>query len=191
MRLRNYSERSIAIYTGFISRIALHYKTSPDQLTRAQLKDFCYYLLNDEKLSPISVNQMLSAWKILQVDVLGNNWETIKIKRPRLKKKLPVVLSQQGAYQLIHALCNLKHSTILKLTYATGMRRDEVINLKPGQIDPSREVVRIKGKGNKMREVPLPEELIKQLRCYYKQYRPLIYLFEGGKRGENIQSLVF
>ncbi len=191
MRLRNYSERSVKIYTCFLSRIARHYKQSPDELSRAQVKDYCYYLINDKKLSVTSVNQMISAWKILQEDVLGNKWESIQIKRPRRKKKLPVVLSQQEAYQLIHALSNLKHCTILQLTYATGMRRDEVLNLKPEHIDSSRGIVRIKGKGSKMREVPLSKELIKQLRCYYKQYRPILYLFEGSKKGEKYSESSF
>ncbi len=184
MRLRNYSERTIKTYTGFIRRISEHYKITPDQITRSQVKDYCYYILEEQKLSPVNVNQMISAWKILQVDILGNPWESIRIKRPRMKRKLPVVLSQKEVTGLVHVLSNLKHRTILMLTYATGMRRDEVLNLKPSNIDSSRGVIRVSGKGQKVREIPIFDELLEQLRFYYKHYRPEKYLFEGKKRGK-------
>jgi len=191
MRLRNYSERTIKTYTQFLRRLSVHYNVSPDEITRSQVKDFCYYMLQEQKLAPINVNQMISAWKILQVDILGNEWESIRIKRPRIKKALPVVLSQQEAYKLIMALVNLKHRTLLMLTYCTGLRRDEILSLKPSNIDSSRKVVRVKGKGNKVREIPIYEELLEQLRFYYKHYRPVEYLFEGKRKGAKYSSTSF
>ncbi|MCW3789783.1 tyrosine-type recombinase/integrase, partial [Plebeiibacterium sediminum] len=101
-----------------------------------------------------------------------------------MKRKLPVVLSQKEVTGLVHVLSNLKHRTILMLTYATGMRRDEVLNLKPSNIDSSRGVIRVSGKGQKVREIPIFDELLEQLRFYYKHYRPEKYLFEGKKRGK-------
>jgi site-specific recombinase XerD len=73
---------------------------------------------------------------------------------------------------------------ILKLAYATGLRRAELLALKPEHIDSARGVLRvIKGKGNKSREVPSPKSLIEELRQYYKSFRPKEYLFEGYKPG--------
>ncbi len=191
MRLRNYSERTINTYTKFLRRLSAYYKLSPDQLTRSEVKDFCYYMIQEQKLSPINVNQMISAWKILQVDIFGKEWESIRIKRPRTKKALPVVLSQQEAYELVNALDNLKHRTLLMLTYSSGLRREEVLSLKPGSIDSSRKIIRVKGKGNKIREVPIFDELIEQLRFYYKHYRPAEYLFEGRIRGKKYSETSF
>lgn len=191
MRLRNYSERTISLYTRLLERLSLHYNLSPDLITRAQVKDFCYYMINEQKLSPTNINQMISAWKILQVDILGNEWSSIKIKRPRTKRKLPVILSQEEAQLIIHTSDNLKHKTLIMLAYSTGMRREEVLNLKPENIDSSRKVVRINGKGNKIREVPIYDELLLQLREYYKKYRPKVYLFEGWKQGEKYSKSSF
>lgn len=191
MRLRNYSERTISTYIMQLSSLSKHYQKSPAELSREQVKDFCYYLLQEKHLSNTTINQLISAWKILQVDVLGNKWDVIKIKRPRMEKKLPTILSQEEAYDAVTCLYNVKHHTLLKLAYATGMRCEEVLCLKPEHIDSSRKVVRVKGKGNKEREVPMPDDLTEQLRDYYKQYRPAIYLFEGNMRGTKYSASSF
>jgi integrase len=137
-------------------------------------------LIHSEHASVSRINQLISAWKIFQVDVLGNQWEELRLKRPRREKKIPQVLSQEEALALIGTLSNMKHRMILTLAYVTGIRRAELLNLKLKDIDSSRGVIRIiQGKGNKSREVPVSKILIGHLREYYKYYRPKTYLFEG------------
>ncbi len=160
MRLRGYSERTVDTYVSMLSILAKYYRRSPSTLSHQEVKDFCYYLLQEKKLSNSTINQMISAWKIFWVDILGNKWDGIKIKRPRVAKKLPTVLSQSDAYRLVTSSYNVKHRTLMMLTYATGMRCEEALSLLPEQIDSARLVVRIKGKGNKSREVPLPEDIL-------------------------------
>lgn len=191
MRLRGYSERTIDTYVTELSVLSKHYGRSPSTLSHQDVKDFCYYLLQEKKLSNSTINQVISAWKILQVDVLSKDWEAIKIKRPRIEKRLPEVLSQAEAQALIISSHNLKHRILMQLTYATGMRCGEVLNLKLSSFDSSRMVVRIKGKGNKTREVPISLELLEELRLYYKVYRPNIYIFEGKKKGKPYSSTSF
>lgn len=191
MHIRGYSERTIRIYVGELMALSKFHNQSPDQLSQDHVKDFCYYLLKQKKRSPTTINQVISAWKILQVDVLGNSWDGIKIKRPRVAKKLPTVLSQEEAINLVNNPQNAKHRTLLMLTYATGMRSDEALSLKPEHVDSSRLVIRIKGKGNKMREVPISIVLIEQLRFYYRHYQPAVYLFEGKKKGEKYSPSSF
>ena len=70
------------------------------------------------------------------------------------------------------------------MIYACGLRRNELINLKITSIDSNRKLLIIKGaKGNKDRNVPLPESMIVLLREYYKIYRPKDWLFEGQLAG--------
>lgn len=180
MRIRNYSAHSIRNYVAALSSLSKHYNCSPDLLTNEQVKDYIYYLIEQKQLSTSSVNQVISAWKILQVDILGNSWESLRIKRPKREKRLPKILSQVEAQALVDALDNEKHCAILSLLYSTGLRLGELISLKPEDIDSSRKVVRVvKGKGNKSREIPVPDSLIIQLRAYYKAYLPEKYLFAG------------
>jgi len=192
MRIRNYSERTISNYISTLAQLSKYYHCSPDLLTTAQVKDFAWYLIKEKQASVSLINQLISAWKIFQVDLMGNKWEDFQLKRPRREKKIPVVLSQSEAHALIQTPRHIKHKAILSLTYASGLRREEVLRLKPGDIDSSRQVIRVlKGKGNKSREVSIPQELILQLRDYYRECRPDIYLFEGREPGKPYSATSF
>jgi len=185
MRVQNYSDSAINNYTRMLANLSKHYNSSPDMLTKEQVKDYIYYLIEKEKLSVSTINQLLSAWRVLQEDVLGNQPEEFKIKRPRGEKKLPRILSQTEASALVNAPVNIKHQTLLKLAYACGLRRGEVLALKPLDIDSARGIVRVvNGKGNKSREVPIPQPLILKLREYYMESTPREYLFEGAEKGK-------
>ena len=175
LRIRNYSERTVRSYITSISQLSMYYKTSPNKITRDQVKNYAYHLIHSKDASVSRINHLISAWKIFQVDVLGNQWEEFRLKRPRREKKIPQVLSQEEALALIGVLSNMKHRMVLTLAYVTGIRRAELLNLKLEDVDSSRGVVRIiQGKGNKSREVPVPKILISHLREYYKYYRPRI-----------------
>lgn len=93
---------------------------------------------------------------------------------------------------MVNAPANMKHRMILKVAYATGLRRAELLALQLTHIDSSRSVVRvIKGKGNKSREVPARSTLIGELRRYYNYYHPRTYLFEGPKPGDPYSASSF
>lgn len=183
MRIRNYSERTIKAYLSLLRGACLYLKLPPGRITTDQFKSYLYYLTDTKHCSTSTLNQMISAWKIVQQDVLGRKWEEINIKRPRREKKLPLVLSRQEALTLINAPANLKHRTLLTLAYTTGIRRNEMLELSPKDIDRQRHVIRIHGKGNKQREVFMPPQLLQLLEEYYRQYRPLHFLFEGHRKG--------
>jgi len=121
------------------------------------------------------------------VDVLGREWEPIKLKRPRREKKLPVVLSRQEVKSLLDVTRNLKHKAIFATAYSSGLRIGEVNHLKFSDIDGQRMQIRINGgKGNKTRITLLSPKVLGQLREYYKIYRPVKYLFEGRIPGKPI-----
>lgn len=73
---------------------------------------------------------------------------------------------------------------MLSLIYACGLRRSELINLKPTDVDSKRSLLIIRqSKGRKDRVAPMSDKLIELLRDYYKSYRPKEWLFEGQKTG--------
>lgn len=184
MRIRNYSERTITSYISAISKLSVYCKTPPDKISHQELKSYAYHLIYSKQVSTSTINQLISAWKIFQEDIMGNRWEEFRLKRPRREKLIPQILSQQEALQLVGAPRNMKHRMILKLAYATGLRRAELLSLTLKHIDSPRNVIRvIRGKGNKSREVPASGTLIQQLREYYREYHPKTYLFESTKPG--------
>lgn len=163
-----------------------YFNTCIDEISIDQVKDFLQYSIETKKVSVSFINQVISAVKILQHDILGKSWESIRIKRPRMDKRLPVVLSKEEVKSMIETTRNLKHRSILALTYSAGLRISEVISLKPSDIDSDRKQIRVFGKGNKYRYTLLSENTLAMLRAYWRAYRPVRYLFEGQKKGQPI-----
>lgn len=170
-------------------QLSKHFNLSPENITNEQVKEYLFYCKEKRGLSVSFINQTISAVKILREDVLQVEWDKgIKIKRPRRNQHLPDILSKQQVNALIEVTPNFKHKAILALLYSTGIRRDELLNLRLCDIDSDRMVVRVvNGKGNKSRDTLLAVRTLKLLRDYYSNsYRkPINYVFEGGgKPGE-------
>ena len=106
MQLRNYSPRTVENYCESLVALEKKTKLPLDQLGVNHLKDYLHIRITEDKISVSSINQHISAFKILQVDVFKRDWEQIKIKRPRRTKKLPVVLSIGEVESLINATKN-------------------------------------------------------------------------------------
>jgi len=158
-------------------------------ITSEQLKEYLHICISEKNCSVSYINQTIGAFKILHKDILGRDWDSLKIKRPRRETKLPVILSKQEVKKIIEAPRNIKHRAILSLTYSSGLRKSEVINLKPRDIDSDRMQIRVVGgKGKKTRYTILSAQILEQLRIYYKLYKPSNYLFEGQKKGMPISD---
>ena len=186
MEIRNYSPRTIKTYISLLVRISQYYKQCPSQLSADQLKDYLGYLVRVKGQSIASINQTISAVKILVQDVAGRPWEEVKIKRPRKSHYLPDVLSLEEVMNMLEHTSNIKHKTILAVLYSAGVRRDELLQLKPRDIDSKRMMIRVRsGKGNKSRDTLLANNTLALLRKYFSMAhpRPTVYLFEGFKAG--------
>ncbi len=126
------------------------------------------------------INAVLYYYK----NVLGRFDYKNGIIRPKKDKELPHVLSKEVVQAILRNCENLKHRTMLSLTYASGLRVGEVLKLKVSDIDSKRMLITVRGgKGKKDRIVMLSEKILVLLRDYFKQYRPSHYLFEGQYGG--------
>jgi integrase len=80
----------------------------------------------------------------------------------------------------------------VEIAYAAGLRLNELLHLKVGDIDSERMVIHVKqGKGKKDREVMLSPALLETLRAYWRQARPRGYLFPGKKAGCPLNPTIF
>ena len=130
-------------------------------------------------------NQVVNAIKLFFREVVRCGLDVDKLERPRRKHKLPNVLSKEEIKLILNAHSNIKHKTMLSLIYSCGLRRSELLNLKPSDIDSKRNVVIIKqAKGKKDRIVPLSQKILIMLREYYTAYKPQTWLFEGQIKNE-------
>lgn len=179
LQLRNYSPRTIHTYIELLQILSRATRLPIELVTVEDFKKYLHHRIIVDQVSTSTVNQLISAFKLLQTEVYSKKWEDFKIKRPRRDKKLPAVLSKQEVFKLLTTPKNLKHKTLLTLGYSAGLRKMEVLNLQPKDIDSARMRIIVKqGKGKKDRHTILSEKMLKLLRDYYKLYRPQTYLFE-------------
>jgi integrase/recombinase XerD len=92
--------------------------------------------------------------------------------------RLPEILSREEVSRLFTVTENIKHLTLLKTTYAAGLRVSETVSLKVTDIDSDRMTLRIEqGKRKKDRYALLSTRLLAELREYWKAERPKVWLF--------------
>jgi integrase/recombinase XerD len=140
------------------------------------------YILK-HNLSSSYQNQIVNAIKLYFKIVKESAIEIDKVHRPKREKVLPNVLSKEEIKAILEAPKNLKHKAMLSMIYSCGLRRSELLNLIPNDIDSKRNVVIIRqSKGKKDRITPLSPKILELLRDYYKEYSPKIYLFEGQEK---------
>ncbi len=101
-----------------------------------------------------------------------------KVISPKTAKKLPTFLKEAEATQLLQNIDTTTESwktlnakLLITLFYATGMRLSELINLQESQVDNSRQQLKVLGKGNKERILPVAREIITMLDEYYQLKR--------------------
>ncbi len=192
MQIRNYSPQTIRSYISSLKALSNYYNLSPAKISLEQFKLYLAGRVSRFEISSSSVNQIIGAWRILQCDILKREWINFEVKRPRPEKKLPHVLSQKKLVSLIASITNTKHHALISLAYATGMRRNEILQIKIEDIDSDRNVIIVKhGKGNKQRQIPINTSLIEILRNYYVKYRPIKFLFEGQQPGMSYSATSF
>jgi len=165
-------------------QLSRHYGQSPEKITIEQFKQYLFHCKENRGLSNSFINQTISALKILRQDVLGIEWdEGLKIRRPRKDHHMPDILSKDEVNALIGVTPNPKHKSMVAVLYSSGMRIDELLNLRLCDIDSGRMVIRISnGKGNKSRDTLLAVKTLDLLRNYYSHHypKPIKYVFEGG-----------
>jgi site-specific recombinase XerD len=176
MGRRNYSANTISIYSsnlkGFFGQST---KDHPKNINETDIREFLGKF--DE---PNTQRSYHSAIKKFYEVCLGQSEKFKYIPYARKNKKLPIVLSQEEVQRMFNACINTKHKVILALLYSTGLRVSELINLKWKHIDRSRMIINIiQAKGNKDRQVPLPEMLIPLLTKYYREYKSVDFVLNG------------
>jgi site-specific recombinase XerD len=173
----NYSPKTQSTYLHYIEQFLNATKIPPSRLTS---QDFQSYLDNFNFSSTSQQNQVINSIRFLYKFGLNKKYDKVSFKRPKSEKKLPKVVDSNFILTKLGQIDNIKHKTILTLTFSVGLRVSEITNLKIEDIDSKRMIIHIKNaKGRKDRIVPLSQKVLDLLRTYYKQYKPKEYLFNG------------
>ncbi|HNQ69035.1 MAG TPA: tyrosine-type recombinase/integrase [Bacteroidales bacterium] len=186
MEHKRYSKSSIKTYTESL-KIFLSYcspKKSEDIIAQ-DMVDFVNNYIIKNNFSYTYQNQIVNAAKLYFREVIKSKLDVEKFERPRREHKLPNVLSKEEIKTILESLKNIKHRAMLSLIYACGLRRSELLNLRPKDIDSKRSIIKIiNSKGKKDRIVPISDKVINMLREYYMAYKPKEWLFEGQYSGD-------
>ena len=184
--LRNFSSATRQMYLRTIKGFLRHSKRKHPTKDLSQDLAREYILMRLKKgLSWSTINCDYSALRKYFREVLSAEWTLKKTPRPRKNNSLPATLSTKDIVKLINNASTYKHQIFLCFVYATGLRLSEATNVTLDDIDRQRLQIRVRhGKGAKDRYVQVPACLIEVLSQYYRQYKPVKYLFNGYKVGQ-------
>jgi site-specific recombinase XerD len=187
---RNYSQGTIRYYLRFVERFAQHFGKSPDKLGPDHLRSYQAYLLKQRKLCPGSVEHHVSALRFFFLRTLHRHEFRQFLPYPKVRRKLPKILSREEVARLIDASSDLFQRTLLMVLYGTGLRRAEIARLKIADIDSQRMILHVvNGKGGKDRDLPLSPTLLETLRAYWRWLKPRTYLFPSRMHRDREQPI--
>lgn len=186
LRSKRYSESTIRTYKDALKSFLIFYAEKPvSAITNEDVVVYNNAYILKNKLSSSYQNQIVNALKLYFKTLQDMVIDIDKVHRPKREKLLPNVLSKEEVKAILEAHGNIKHKAMLSMIYSCGLRRSELLNLKPSDIDSKRNIVLLKNaKGKKDRIAPLSPKILSLLRIYYKDYKPTIWLFEGQIKGE-------
>lgn len=182
MQLRGYAPGTIEVYVHAVAQLARHFHRSPDTLEEAEVRRYLLYQKLDKKIARGTFSAVLGGLRFFYFKVLGREWESLDVAKPRSDKKLPVVLSRDEVWTVLDAVRIDVYRVCLTTIYACGLRIMEGVSLQIPNVDSARGVLHVCGKRRKEREVPLPGATLQLLRDHWRTHRSPTWLFPGGPR---------
>src|SRR5208283_1520016 len=166
------------IYIQAVRRLAAHCRRSPDELGEEEVRGYLLEL-RQRGVARGTFKTGQYGLRFLYRHTLGRDWLLFGEKRiasPR-QKRLPDALSEDQVRHLLSGIRNPVHKTCLAVMYACGLRISEATTLEVSAIDRANQVLRIIGKGNKERLVPLPQPVLDDLCSLWRTHRNRRWLF--------------
>ena len=179
---KRYSSKTVESYKTdilqFFHFIKLEFELEDAlQVKNNQVRAFVVQLVNDKR-KPTSIKRKISALKSFykyhqKIGKLKTN-PADKINSPKIPERLPKFVEQQKINNLFeepekyfkNTFEGMQEKLLIDVLYSTGMRRQELINLKWSDINFSSNQVKVTGKGNKQRLIPIGNELVNSLRIF-------------------------
>ena len=196
LRLQRYAPSSVKTYKNALAKFLVAFQQYDlYRVTVPQIQTFIHHLQAKHRISAVYQKQILATISKFYLLYYNRKLELSPLYPKRKTKPLPKYLTASEVKRLLQQCTNLKHECILKILYGCGLRISEVIALKIADIDFSAMRLMVRAaKGKKDRVVPLPLQLLDNLRQYYTAYHPKKYLFEGQNGGKytakSIQSFI-
>ncbi|MEO1097654.1 MAG: site-specific tyrosine recombinase XerD [Bacteroidota bacterium] len=189
---RSLSDNSVEAYIHDVVKLKQFVELSnasisPLQVESIHLKDFLEYI-NDLGMTAHSQARIISGlkafYKYLIYDELIDKDPTQLIEGPKLGRKLPDTLSYEEIVKLLEGIDHSKpegqrNRAILEVLYSSGLRVSELVNLRLSNVYEDIGFLRIIGKGNKERLVPIGKDALRYIKIYKEEVRVHLNVAEG------------
>ncbi len=182
---RRYSSHTVEAYERDLRQweeyIEAHYGVNGvGQITKPMVRSWLVWLM-ERGMQPSTVHRKFSALRryfrwLRQNDFIQHN-PLQNIRLPKVPKRLPKSLGPREVEQMLsrelypEGWRGIRDRMVIVMLYGLGLRRSELIELKDEDIDLSRRVMRIRGKGGKERLLPLSEPFVREIRSYWEHRR--------------------
>jgi len=188
---RNYSNNTIKSYKNDLKEFFDYTEKDLTDVKNRDIRIFIEYLYDiDRKRTTINrkISVLRTYFKFLRREELLDENPMEEILSAKNNKKLPDFLTINEINDLINSigeenLLDLRNKTILELLYATGLRVEELVNLKKNDINFGNKYLKVTGKGNKERSVPITDIALKKVNRYLKRRKyenEIIFLSKNG-----------
>lgn len=177
LQLKGYALATQARYVMAVQQLACHYRKSPAQMNEQELRDYFLHLTRVERCARGSLKIAVAAIRFCFTTTLQRPWPVLGLLRSFKEERLPVVLSRSEVRELLSSVRAPLYRACLSTIYACGLRISEGAAVQVGDVDGQRKLLRVRGKGNKERQVPLAEPTLESLRGFWKLHRSQPWLF--------------
>lgn len=169
-------------YLRQMAKMALHFGKTPLELSQSDLEEYLYHLIQKDSDSMSSFKHLVYGLRKLY---LLFDKEVLHLSLPSINRpnKLPVVLSFEEMHRLLKAPGHLWVRIMFGLIYDTGLRIQELIDLRIGDVNLDRQQVHVRqSKNHKDRYVTMSSHAVRGLKKHLALNSPKDYLFEHPKR---------
>lgn len=207
---KSLSDHSTSAYLGDIEKLTQFLQErgtlkNPDEVTLEDLQAFLKWI-NELGMTQSSQARIISGirafYKYCAIENISRNDPTVLLEAPKLKRALPDVLSFEEIETIINAIDlstaeGTRNKAILETMYSCGLRVSEVVNLKISQLYLDAGFVRVIGKGNKERLIPIGHSASKYIKIYLQSVRVHFTAAQGhedilflSKRGKALSRVM-
>lgn len=183
MELASLASNTKRAYIYAIVKLQDHYHIRPDKLTEKQVQQYIFWLRDQKQVARGTFQTHWYGIKFFYYRCLGVDWPLVTRKRVRhpRRKRLPVPIAWDDGHRLIGAIQKPGYRLCCSFMLALGLRIGDTRTLTVQSIDSRQMAVRVIGKGNKERMLPLPETLLMALRRFWLTHQHPHLLFPNRK----------
>jgi integrase/recombinase XerD len=188
---RNLSKNTITSYLFDLQRLNIfleenNFSSNPSHIKESTLKKFVYKI--SKEIKPSSQARIISGIKrffdfLILENILNEN-PLENIETPKIGSKLPTTLTVKEIDKLIDSIDiksknKIRNKAIIEILYSCGLRVSELITLKVSDLYFNESIIKVTGKGNKERFVPISKGAINYIEKYLNEIR----IFQKIKKG--------